>query len=68
MNNWRHQREAEAIRLAMKLKDKCAALFELPAMIYAESKKNDVTARRPYRLSFDFCRATVSALIECGRL
>lgn len=43
--------EAEIRRQAVRLYPKCAALFELPLMVYAQIMKDNDTRRRPTGLA-----------------
>lgn len=43
--------ELEIRRQALKLYPKCAALFELPLMVYAQIIKDNTTRKKPYKVS-----------------
>lgn len=56
--------EAEIRRQAVRLYPKCAALFELPLMVYAQIMKDNDTRRRPYRVSEARIRKTIGTMPE----
>lgn len=64
----KHEKEIAAIRYALTLNSQCAALFELPGLIYNQCKLDDLTRRRPLRMSFEFCRRIVSELSIARRI
>ena len=41
--------ELEIHQQAVRLYPKCAALFELPLMVYAQIMEDNTTRKRPYR-------------------
>ena len=43
--------ELEIHQQAVRLYPKCAALFELPLMVYAQIMEDNTTRKRPYRVS-----------------
>ena len=64
----RHEKEIAAVCYALELKDRCAALFELPGLMYSRCQLDDLTRRRPLRMSFEYCKRTVAELSAAGRL
>ena len=64
----KHEKEIAAIRYALTLNSQCAALFELPGLIYNQCRLDDLTRRRPLRMSFEFCRRIVSELSIARRI
>ena len=49
---------------AVKLYPKCAGLFELPLMVYSQIVQDNVTRRKPYRVSVDRCKRIILAMPE----
>lgn len=47
----RDEIDAEVRRQAVRLYPKCVALFELPMMVYAKIMEDNVTRKKPYRVS-----------------
>lgn len=43
--------DAEVRRQAVRLYPRCVALFELPMMVYAKIMEDNVTRKKPYRVS-----------------
>lgn len=64
----KHEKEIAAIRYALTLNSQCVALFELPGLMYNQCRLDDLTRRRPLRMSFDFCKKTVAELAAAGKL
>lgn len=56
--------EMEVRNQAVKLYPKCAALFELPLMVYSQIMQDNETRRKPYRISVDRCKRIISAMPE----
>lgn len=55
---------AEIRNQAVRLYPKCAALFELPLMVYAQIVSDNLTRSKPYRLSVERCKKIISAMPE----
>lgn len=47
----RDEIDAEVRRQAVRLYPRCAALFELPLMVYTQIMNDNTTRRNPYRVS-----------------
>ena len=56
--------EMEVRNQAIKLYPKCAALFELPLMVYSQIVQDNETRRKPYRISVDRCKRIILAMPE----
>lgn len=56
--------EAEIRQQALRLYPKCAALFELPVMVYAQIMKDNAIRRKPYRVSEDRIRKVIGSMAE----
>lgn len=60
----REQIDLEIRNQAVRLYPKCAALFELPNMVYAQILADNALRAKPYRVSWDRCKAVISAMPE----
>lgn len=49
---------------AVRLYPKCAALFELPMMVYAQIMADNDTRKKPYRVSEARIRKTIGLMPE----
>ena len=49
---------------AVRLYPKCAALFELPLMVYAQIMEDNTTRKRPYRVSEARVRKVIGSMPE----
>ena len=56
--------ELEIRNQAVRLYPKCAALFELPAMICAQIMEDNKTRIKPYKISFDRVKKVVTTMTE----
>lgn len=56
--------DAEVRRQAVRLYPKCVALFELPLMVYTKIMEDNVTRKRPYRVSENRIRNIIGAMPE----
>lgn len=56
--------DAEIRQQAIRLYPKCAALFELPLMVYAQIMQDNATRRRPYRVSEARVRKIIGSMPE----
>lgn len=45
--------DLEIRNLAVRLNKKCAALFELPMLIYSQIMEDNTLRKRPYRVSYE---------------
>lgn len=55
---------AEIKNQAVRLYPKCAALFELPLMVYAQIVADNLTRSKPYRLSVERCQKIILTMPE----
>lgn len=55
---------AEIRNQAVRLYPKCAALFELPLMVYTQIVADNLTRSKPYRLSVERCKKIILAMPE----
>lgn len=56
--------ELEIRQQAVRLYPKCAALFELPLMVYAKIMEDNATRKRPYRVSEERVRRAIGCMPE----
>lgn len=56
--------DAEVRRQAVRLYPKCVALFELPMMVYAKIAEDNVTRKKPYRVSEKRIRDIIGSMPE----
>ena len=49
---------------AVRLYPKCAALFELPMMVYSKIVEDNATRKRPYRVSEARVRKVIGSMPE----
>ena len=49
---------------AVRLYPKCAALFELPMMVYSKIVEDNTTRKRPYRVSEARVRKVIGSMPE----
>lgn len=56
--------EIEIRNQAVRLYPKCAALFELPTMVYAQIMSDNDTRKKPYRVSEDKVRKVIRTMPE----
>ena len=56
--------ELEIRQQALRLYPKCAALFELPLMVYAQIMKDNDVRRKPYRVSVNRIRKVIGSMPE----
>ena len=63
----RHEKEIAAVCYALTLNSQCSALFELPGLMYNQCRLDDLTRRRPLRMSFEYCKRTVAERSAAGR-
>lgn len=56
--------DAEIRRQAVRLYPKCAALFELPLMVYAQIMNDNTTRKQPYRVSETRIKKTIGSMPE----
>lgn len=56
--------DLEIRQQALRLYPKCAALFELPLMVYSQIMSDNTTRRRPYRVSEARIKRTISSMSE----
>ena len=49
---------------AVRLYPKCAALFELPMMVYSKIVEDNTTCKRPYRVSETRIRKVILSMEE----
>jgi len=55
----------QAVKLqAVKLQDRCVALFALPLRVYAKILEDNSTRKRPYRVSFERVQRVIKAMPE----
>lgn len=60
----RDEIDLEIRQQAVRLYPKCAALFELPLMVYAQIMQDNPTRKRPYRLSEAQVRKIIGTMPE----
>lgn len=60
----RDEIDAEIRQQAIRLYPRCAALFELPLMVYAQIMQDNATRRRPYRVSEARVRKIIGSMPE----
>lgn len=60
----RDEIDAEIRQQAIRLYPRCAALFELPLMVYAQIMRDNATRRRPYRVSETRIRKIIGSMPE----
>ena len=60
----REEVDLEIRNQAIRLFPKCAALFELPLMVYTQIVSDNVMRKKPYRVSEDRIRAVIHAMPE----
>ncbi len=58
----REEIEMEIRNQAVRLYPKCTALFELPALIYAQIMKDNEIRKKPYRVSFEYINKVVHTM------
>lgn len=56
--------DLEVRQQALKLYPKCAALFELPTMVYAQIMKDNELRKRPYRVSEERIKKIIGSMPE----
>lgn len=56
--------DLEIRQQAIRLYQKCTALFELPRMVYTQIMLDNTTRRRPYRVSEARIKRTISSMPE----
>lgn len=57
---------AEIRNQAVRLYPKCTALFELPLMVYSKIMQDNVTRKKPYRVSEQRIKQIIQAMPEFG--
>ncbi len=60
----REEIDLEIRRQAVQLYPRCAALFELPLMVYTQIVKDNTTRRNPYRVSEKRIRDIIGTMPE----
>lgn len=60
----RDEIDAEIRRQAIRFYPKCAALFELPFMVFTQIMQDNATRRRPYRVSEARVRKIIGSMPE----
>lgn len=60
----RDEIDAEIRQQAVRLYPKCAALFELPLMVYTQIMQDNATRKRPYRVSEARVRKIIGTMQE----
>ncbi len=60
----RDEIDAEIRRQAVRLYPKCAALFELPLMVYSQIAADNTLRRTPYRVSEARIRKIIGSMPE----
>lgn len=60
----RDEIDMEIRQQAVRLYAKCAALFELPLMVYAQIMEDNATRKRPYRVSEARVRKVIGSMTE----
>lgn len=60
----RDEIDVEIRQQAVRLYPKCAALFELPLMVYAQIMQDNATRKQPYRVSEARVRKVISSMPE----
>lgn len=61
---YREEIDLEIRQQAVRLYPKCAALFELPLMVYSQIQRDNETRKRPYRVSEARVRAVINTMTE----
>ena len=63
---WTYQEsiDLEVRQLAHRLVNKCAALFELPLMIYSQIIEDNTTRKKPFRVSFKRIETIVRSMSD----
>ena len=56
--------DLESRNQAVRLYPKCAALFELPMMVYSKIVEDNATRKRPYRVSETRIRKVILSMEE----
>ena len=59
--------DLEIRRQALRLYPRCAALFELPLMVYAQIIQDNTTRKNPYRVSEARIRKIIGSMAEFNR-
>lgn len=54
--------EMEIRNQAVRLYPSCVALFELPAMVYAQIVKDNGMRKKPYRVSIERCSKVIQTM------
>lgn len=54
--------EIEIRNQAVRLYPQCVALFELPSMVYAQILKDNDLRKKPFRVSWDRCKAIIATM------
>lgn len=60
----RDEIDAEIRQQAIRLYPRCAALFELPLMVYAQIMQDNTTRKQPYRVSEARVRKVIGSMTE----
>lgn len=60
----RDEIDVEIRQQAVRLYPNCAALFELPLMVYAQIMQDNATRKQPYRVSEARVRKVISSMPE----
>lgn len=60
----RDEIDAEIRQQAIRLYPRCAALFELPLMVYAQIMQDNTTRKQPYRASEARVRKVIGSMTE----
>lgn len=60
----RDEIDVEIRQQAVRLYPKCAALFELPLMVYAQIMQDNTTRKQPYRVSEARVRKVIGSMPE----
>ncbi|WP_295761196.1 hypothetical protein [uncultured Oscillibacter sp.] len=63
----REEIDLEIRRQALRLYPRCAALFELPLMVYAQIIQDNTTRKNPYRVSEARIRKIIGSMAEFNR-
>lgn len=56
--------DLEIRKQAVRLYPKCAALFELPMMVYCQIMMDNATRKKPFRVSETRIRKTIGSMPE----
>lgn len=54
--------EMEIRNQAVRLYPQCAALFELPTMVYTQILKDNDLRKKPFRVSWERCKSIIAAM------